>query len=636
MSYTIVGVIGHIDHGKTSLVAALTGTDTDTHPEEKRRGITIDLGFASFEEQGHQFALIDAPGHQKYIGNLLAGVSAIDVGLLVVACDQGIQAQTLEHASILQTLGVKRLIVALSRIDLASKSVQEELREELDLFLDDFGFSEVPMIPISSTQSIGIDELKAELCRAAADTPERHAGRLFRMPVDRVFTIDGRGCVIAGTVWSGTVSNGDTLQVISQGTTIPVRIRGVEVHGETVESSRVGYRTALNVAGISAKDVARGDELLEPGAFVATRYLLAEVKTFGQIPDIKCPATMQLHIAAAGCSARLTGTRRLKAGQSTIVVVEAETPVVAGFGQKILLRLPYPVGTVAGGTVLAALGTDTRRSKKLIEFGERIALAEDFERLIAWVDFLGEVDPTSEWCETTLGIAADSRESIISQAVETGRVLPLDGGKKLFSKATRDLIQRNVIALLAKRAEEEQDAWSIEDSVIRQVEGFGSPQFIRNTLLQLVSDGKLVRVGKMVALATDENTLSKKQLARMEQIVSLFRDKRTPPSLKEVAAELDQPIDKVRSLTRFAVQTGLLLDTGNDLLLSSAVFEQLCLELKALFAENPEQSVAEIRDRWQVTRKHAVPFLEYCDRNEFTKRNENIRTAGSALETLPE
>ncbi|MGB4707160.1 MAG: selenocysteine-specific translation elongation factor, partial [Fuerstiella sp.] len=263
MSYTIVGVIGHIDHGKTSLVAALTGVDTDTHPEEKRRGITIDLGFASFKEGDHQFALIDAPGHQKYIGNLLAGVSGIDVGLLVVACDQGIQEQTLEHAAILSMLGVQRLVVVQSRIDLVTDAVRAELAEELEVFLDDFGFQNVPMVPVSSVTKVGISELKTLLCEIADTIEVRPSGQFFRMPVDRVFSMPGRGCVIAGTVWSGMLKTGDNLELANSGTM--VRVREIEVHGEAVDDSRVGYRTALNVTGVSVSDVERGDELIQPG-----------------------------------------------------------------------------------------------------------------------------------------------------------------------------------------------------------------------------------------------------------------------------------------------------------------------------------------------------------------------------------
>lgn len=629
MTYTIVGVIGHIDHGKTSLVAALTGTDTDTHPEEKRRGITIDLGFASFTEGDHQFALIDAPGHQKYIGNLLAGVSGIDIGVLVVACDQGIQAQTLEHASILQTLGVRQLIVALSRIDLATPTAQDELREELELFLDDYGFHDVPMVPVASVKNIGITELKARLCEFADSVSPRTTGRYFRMPVDRVFTMPGRGCVIAGTVWSGSVSIGDHLELADSGQT--VRVREVEVHGQAVETSRIGYRTALNVTGTSASEVQRGDELLQPGVFPKSRHLLVEIRTFRDAPDIKCPATLQLHIAATACSARITGTRRLTPAQSSVVVVETENPVVATFGQKCLFRLPYPVGTIGGATILATLASETRRNRKLIELGEKIAMSDDPERIMAWTEFLVELTPAPEWCELQAGIGENNREAVIQKAIESGHVLKLPDRSTLVSVSGIARIKRHLVDLLARQAEETQDAWVVEDSVIRQTEGFGSVPLIRQALLALVDDGSVVRLGNMVAIASDTNTLSKKQLERMERIIGLFADSRSPPHLKEIADQLQLPLETVTSLSRFAVQTGVLLDTGKGLLISAQVFRQLCGELRDLFAIAEEQSVADIRDRWQVTRKHAVPFLEYCDRLQVTRRSENVRTAGPAL-----
>ncbi len=638
MSYSIVGVIGHIDHGKTSLVAALTGIDTDTHPEEKRRGITIDLGFASFTEGDHQFALIDAPGHQKYVGNLLAGVSGIDIGLLVVACDQGIQEQTLEHASILQMLGVRRLMVALSRIDLATSAAQAELREDLELFMDDFGFTDVPMVPVSPVKNLGIGDLKAQLCDFADSLEERSKGDFFRMPVDRVFSMPGRGCVIAGTVWSGTIQAGDNLELANSGEL--VRIREVEVHGEAVLSSKVGHRTALNVTGVSANDVQRGDELIQPDVFCKGRHLLVEIRTFKDSPEIKCPATLQLHIAAAACSARITGVRRLQPSQSNVVVVETDSPVVATYGQKCLFRLPYPVGTVGGATVLATLDGGTKRSRKLIELGEKIAMSNAAERLIVWTDFLGEVEPTASWCELQLGITSGEQKAVIAEALETGSVIKLAGSPRLVSTATIDRIKRYIVELLTRRAEESHDAWSVEESVVQQAKAFGSPELIRLSLKSLIDTGSLVRLGRMVAAATDENSLSKRQQARMEQIVKLFDGNRSPPTTKDIAAQLDLKLDTVTSLSRFAVQTGMLLDTGNGLLISNQVFRELCDDLNDMFATKSELAVADIRDRWQVTRKHAIPFLEFCDKVNVTSRKENVRIAGSALgqfvsESLP-
>ena len=629
MSYTIVGVIGHIDHGKTSLVAALTGVDTDTHPEEKRRGITIDLGFASFTEGDHQFALIDAPGHQKYIGNLLAGVSGIDVGLLVVACDQGIQAQTLEHASILQMLGVKRLMVALSRIDLATAEAQAELHEELELFLDDYGFTDVPMIPISSVKKIGLDKLKAQLCEFADAIEAPAVGSYFRMPVDRVFSMPGRGCVIAGTVWSGSVSVGDNLELADSGEV--VRIREVEVHGEAVESSIIGHRTALNVAGVSANEVSRGDDLIQPDVFRKSQHLLVELQTFRDAPELKCPATLQLHLAAAACSARITGVRRLQPSQSSVVVVEAERPVVAAFGQKCLFRLPYPVGTVGGATVLATLGEETKRTRKLIELGERIAMSDAVGRLVAWVEFLGEVDPTPAWLELQLGIPPEIADATIAAAVESGDVQKLSKTSRLVSAAAGERIKRHILELLNTHAEETQDAWLVEESAIQQSKSFGSFELIRWCLTSLVDAKTIVRLGRVIAVASDENSLSKKQQTRMAKIIAAFAGNRSPPTLKDISAQLELPIDTVTSLTRFAVQTGMLLDTGNGLLLSAEVFTEFCDELQELFAESPERPVADIRDRWQVTRKHAIPFLEYCDRMNVTSRQDSVRIAGTAL-----
>lgn len=626
MSYTIVGVIGHIDHGKTSLVAALTGVDTDTHPEEKRRGITIDLGFASFREGDRQFALIDAPGHQKYIGNLLAGVSGIDVGLLVVACDQGIQEQTLEHASILQTLGVERLIVAMSRIDLADEAAQNELADELDLFLDDCGFRDVPKIRLSSVTGEGMQDLKTKLYEYADAVPAREVSQFFRMPVDRVFSMPGRGCVIAGTVWSGTLKTGDNLQLAHSGTS--VRVREIEVHGTEVDTSKVGHRTALNVTGVSASEVHRGDELIQPDAFSTARHLLFEVRMFADTPELKCPATVQLHVAATACSARITGVRKLSPGTSAVVVVETDTPVVATHGQRCLFRLPYPVGTIAGGTVLATIDGHVKRARKLIELGEQLAMLDPAERLVEWVDFLGLVQPTDAWFELQLGIPAAQIEAAVAAAESSGRLLQLKD--KFVSATVIERVRTRTIELLTRQADEQQDAWVVEESAVRQLEVYGSEPVVRLVLNQLVSDGKLVRLGKVIALATDGNALSKKQQKRMEQIVGAYENNRTPPMLKGVADSLQLPLEAVTSLSRFAVQTGLLLDLGGGLLLASAVMDALVGELHELFAETAELSVADIRDKWQVTRKHAIPFLEYCDQNQITVRHDNLRTAGTA------
>ncbi len=627
MSYTIVGVIGHIDHGKTSLVRVLTGVDTDTHPEEKLRGITIDLGFASFSHQESEFALIDAPGHQKYIGNLLAGVSGIDVGLLVVACDQGIQEQTLEHAAILQTLGVKKLIAAVSRIDLSDEATRAELCEELEVFLADYGFTDVPTIPFSSLTGDGIEALKSQLC-SYARTLDRTTTQFFRMPIDRVFSVPGRGCVAAGTLWSGEVQVGDTVVVAGSGQ--QVRVRELESHGECVNRSSAGHRTAMNVTGVSAHELSRGDELVAEGTNRPTKRMVVEINTFRDASPLKCPATVQFHTATTACSARITGLRTVPAGTTVIAIIDTDREIIATFGQQFLLRCPYPVGSFGGGRILAPIESRAGLSRRLVELGQRLSVADDVGRLVAWVDYGGELDVDPVMFELHLGIDRDRCSECVVAAIDAGDiVMPSD--QRLVSRQAIARIRAYVLKVLTKQAEQTDDAWAVEESIMQKAKSTGSAAIIRWVIRQLLAEKKLVRLNKMIAVASDENLLSKKQKARMEELIRLFDGLRTPPTIKEVAETLQTKTDAIASLTRFATQQRVLIDMGSGFLLSADTFDQLCRELKELFDEQDEQSVAAIRDHWKITRKHAIPFLEYCDKVGVTTRNGNSRVAGPEL-----
>lgn len=630
MSYTIVGVIGHIDHGKTSLVAALTGVDTDTHPEEKRRGITIDLGFASFTDGDHRFALIDAPGHQKYIGNLLAGVSAVDVGLLVVACDQGIQAQTLEHAAILQSLGVSKLIVAISRIDLADETTRDDLSEELDVFLADFGFHEIPKVHVSSVTGAGLDELR-RLLREFARTSERAAPSLFRMPIDRVFTIEGRGCVVAGTLWSGSVAVGDHVQLTKTGET--VRVRELEVHGEEVTESHAGLRTAMNLAGASAGEIVRGDELVAEGTHEPSSRLVVEMTMFRDAAEIRPPTTVQFHTATTACAARLSGVKRISSAESAIIVVDTEYPIVATFQQQCLFRRPYPVGSFAGGRVLACVDLGVRQTTRLLELGKKLSAGSARERLAAWVDFRGELVVDATWFELQLGISGEELRGSIDACVAAGAFQePI--ADRMVSNETIHRIRAYVLKLLTHQAEATEDAWLAEEAVVERARSTGSPEVVRWVIEQMVSEKLLVQVNQMIAVASEQTVLSKKQRARMNQMLTMFRGQRTPPTQKEVAGELETTMDSVASLIRFAIQQRVLIDLNNGFFMASEVFQVLCRELSELFEASPEQSVAGIRDHWQITRKHAIPLLEYCDRHGITVRRDDIRTKGPGLEKV--
>ncbi len=628
MSYTIIGVIGHIDHGKTSLVAALTGVDTDSHPEEKRRGITIDLGFATFTHGSDQFALIDAPGHQKYIGNLLAGVSAVDVGLLVVACDQGIQAQTLEHAAILQSLGVSKLIVAMSRIDLVDESTQLELAEELELFLAEFGFEDIPRVPLSSVTGEGLDDLRTLLSEMARTT-ERAATGHFRMPIDRVFTVEGRGCVAAGSPWSGVLEVGDQLQIARTGQL--VRVREIEVHGSDATQSRIGVRTALNLAGVSATELARGDELVSKDTHSPASRILVELKMFVDAGEIKCPTTIQFHTATSATAARIFGPRSIPAGGSEVVIVDLEQPVVATPGQACLFRRPYPVGSFAGGRILGSVQPAAKQTTRLLKLGAQLRGASAADRITAWIEFLGECPVDSLELRAQLDLAPKQLQAAVTSCIESGALLNSADGKILTSPSLLERLSKFILKVLAHQAESMDDAWLDERSVIQRATPIAATETTHTVLTQLIKDKKVVRVNRMIAVPSEQTVLSKKQLNRMNQLLSLYRDERKPPTLKEAAAALESPSDTVASLIRFATQQRILIDLGHGFFISQQSFNVLCSELRELFIESPERSVAEIRDHWGITRKHAIPLLEFCDKSAITVRNGDARIQGRGM-----
>ncbi|NND97112.1 MAG: selenocysteine-specific translation elongation factor [Pirellulaceae bacterium] len=627
MSYTIVGVIGHIDHGKTTLVGTLTGVDTDTHPEEKRRGITIDLGFAAFRHGDDEFALIDAPGHQKYIGNLLAGVSAIDVGLLVVACDQGIQTQTLEHAAILHNLGVSKLVVAISRIDLSDNQTLAELTEELQVFLADYGYNDPPALPISSVTGAGIDELKQTLAAFARDTPRDDSGP-FRLPIDRVFSVPGRGCVVAGTVWSGTVAIGDTLHIA--GRRDDVRVRELEVHGESVQQSKIGRRTAMNITGVSANELSRGDELVAQGSHQATTQHVVVINMFRETSNLKCPATVQMHSATTACRARITGVRQLTAGHQTVAVIETDQPIVATATQQFLLRRPYPVGSFAGGRFIISLPTQQSRKRGLVQLGEKLLGADAADRLLAWADYWGEIVVDPAELGSVLGLPSQDIDGAIESLVQNGR-LERPTADRVVSLNTLTRVRDFATKLLTQQAQETDDAWMVEESLVDKLATTGSPKVAKLVINRMIDDQQLVRLNHMVAIASDETKLSKKQRARMNHIIDLYANDRTPPTIKEAAEKMDTTVDIISSPVRFATQQRLLTDLGNGFLIATDVFEQMCGELQALFDQQGPQTVTQIKDVWKVTRKHAIPLLEYCDKIGVTTRQGNQRAAGPKL-----
>ncbi|MCH1496933.1 MAG: selenocysteine-specific translation elongation factor [Rubripirellula sp.] len=631
MSYTIVGVIGHIDHGKTSLVAALTGVDTDTNPEEKRRGITIDLGFASFTSGEDQFALIDAPGHQKYIGNLLAGVASLDLGLLVVASDQGVQTQTIEHAAILRGLGVDRILVALTRCDLVTASKRSITREEVEFFLSDAGFDTLEMIETSIVTGEGIETLREHLKVHRRREPRKTDGA-FRLPIDRVFSKPGRGTVAAGTLWSGKVHIGD--EVIIQPFGQKVRVRDIEVHGRQVESAHAGMRTAMNLAGIDASKLRRGCELVTSARYPTTQRFLASTKLFSDSPAIKCPAEFQFHTATMRCDCRLIGPRVLEPNIEQFVIVQTHMPVVLANSQPYLLRRPYPQGSIASGKMLVPLEGVKKRTQEILNLFTDLSHTDAVAQVVAQIKLRDElrVDQLFMPQVSETEPHRDIETADFLKHVEANPLI-IRIADKLISIDSVEKAKRLILERLETQAATE-SAWVDQKSLTDQISRRSTSTIANYALESLENDQQIVRSNRLLALKTERTSLSKKRLNALNQVIEVLTDNRTPPGLSELSELTKQSEDGLKSLLLFAGEQGTVINVGNDLYYDNQMIAAFCEDLRALFNSNPSRTVAEIRDYLQITRKYAIPLLEHFDKKQITHRSGDHRTAGASLHLI--
>ncbi len=630
MAYAIIGTAGHIDHGKTSLVQALTGTNTDQLAEEQRRGMTLDLGFTWFDVGDHRLAVIDVPGHEKYIANMLSGVAALDIGLLVVAADEGVALQTREHLAILASLKVPQLIVAMTKTDLSDDITMEIIEEDIRELTDHADYPNVTIVRVSSKTGEGVDELTNSLQLMTSKLNRPESTGPFRMPIDRCFSVPGRGCVVAGTIWQGQVTTGDQLLVLPTGTA--VRVREVEVHGDTVESAQAGFRSALNLVGVSHSDVSRGCELVAADSFQTTQRCVAEIRMYDDAPEVANGRTVRLHTAAGSSEVKiLTGGTSLSPGQSTAVVFKCEQPTLLTPGQPLLLRRPGASGTFAGGQVLASARLDGQRTGTLIEFGKRLIDAASSEVLNAWLELCRFLDLSDAAVFAHLGIAQDVLEECCQQGVRSGSIHRVPKSAILVSDSGRRSVSDSIIQRLHGRSQDGKAAWTDDASLIEETKSIAPEAVVRWLLEELIAAGEIIRLNRQITAAS-AMSLSTSQQALFSSLMNRYDGERQPPNASALPELEQKPRKETDSLIKLAVSQGMLVNLGDGWFLSPSVVEELKEELRPLFAEKSERTIAEIRDHWGLTRKHVIPFLESFDKLGFTQRSDNHRTAGPNLE----
>ena len=608
----VLGTAGHIDHGKTALVKALTGIDADRLEEEKRRGITIDLGFAHLQlTPSLRLGFVDVPGHERFVKNMLAGVGGIDLVLFVIAADESVKPQTREHFDICRLLGIPRGVVALTKSDLVEADLLGLVRLEVEELVAGSFLESAPVVPVSSVTGAGLEELRKELARVAAAAPERNASGHFRLPMDRAFTVKGFGAVATGTLISGSVAKEQEVELYPAGRR--VRVRGVEVHGSQTGRAVAGQRTAVNLAGVDAAELARGDVLSEPGRFRAVKAIDCRLDLLPSAKPLKHRAPVHFHSGTAEIEAevRLAGQSSVAPGSAAFVRILLRDPALLLPGDRFIIRMFSPVVTIGGGVVVD-LGNAGKLSPPRLETLASADAAARLALLVRESRFgMGTADLVARtgMLESEIAAAA-ARASLV--------VLGSHFVDRSWFQSARDRLVRTVREF--HRANPLLPGIAREDLRARELPD--APLFLLDALLaearELVAEGDVVRARThKVALKEDEEQ-ARASIERAFEQTGL-----ATPALSEVLAQSGVEPARARSLLAILLRERRLVRVGDDL-----VFHQSAIgKLRALLAaRRPARfNVSEFKEWTGISRKYAIPLLEFLDRERVTRREGDQR-----------
>ena len=631
MDDLIIGTAGHVDHGKTVLIKALTGHDTDRLQEEKERGISIDLGFAPFRLPGGRLAgIVDVPGHEGFIHNMLAGAAGIDLVLLVVDAGEGVMPQTREHLDILQLLGIKNGVVVITKIDLVENEwrelVQEEIREELaGTFLE-----EAPIIAVSALKGQGMEELKQLIDRQTAQIEPRSAAGPLRLPVDRSFVISGFGTVVTGTLAQGSVKVGDTVEVVPPG--LEARVRNIQVHDDDLKEARAGTRVALNLSGLEKSQVLRGSVVSSPGYYRETGLLdvALELLPRSQRP-LKNGDPLHFFLGTARSVARaiLLDRDELKPGQNGLVQCRLDRPLVAERGDPFVIRSYSPMTTIGGGIILDPYPARHRRFrteviKTLEELksaptsagGDAVFLRQKLQELVV-------ADSGKLAKETRLD--KGKVESLLAELVRSGRVINL--GESYFP----DAIYKQLVNTIKKALEDHHLKQPLSKGLSRSGLKNALPAAVTQRdydalLKELQDQGLITFSGDRVSIFGFSPSPSPADRKLIDRLAAVYHSAGLqPPSVRDAFSEAAAPPERKDELLSYLQGEGLLSKVGDDLYFHGEAYQKALVILKEHFKNEDKITLAQFRDLTGGSRKYAQALLEHFDNARYTRRVEDHR-----------
>ncbi|HYJ86176.1 MAG TPA: selenocysteine-specific translation elongation factor [Pyrinomonadaceae bacterium] len=636
MRSIIIGTAGHIDHGKSSLVHTLTGKDPDRLPEEKRRGITIDLGFADLDLGDVRVGFVDVPGHERFVKNMLAGVHGIDAVALVIAADEGVMPQTREHFDICRLLGVQKGLIAITKTDLVEDELLSLVLAEAEELVTGSFLEGATTVAVSAKTRAGLDELREALRKIADDIPPRSSDYTTRLPIDRAFSMKGFGAVVTGTLVSGEIAEADELELLPPGRR--VRARGVQVHGAAVNRAESGQRTAVNLAGVDVSDIQRGMVLAQPGRLIPTQIIDTQIAMLPSAPrPIRTRSRLRVHLGSAEVLARvrvLNNRGDIPPGETGFAQLRLEAPVVAVHEDRFIIRSYSPAETIAGGLVLDPLAAK-HRGRELARTHQRLQVLMDSDRPARFAEF---VNASGDSGLRLSNIAARTgwKDCVLSQvaasAVKDGTVVESEGvfvAKEIFERLSRTTVD----AVKAHHHREPLSRGLARETLRDRLFAHASPELFRTVISRLEEHG---------LLATDKDIVrSKEHTLELSPADAQLRDRMlailekaglAAPSLEQLL-ESSGVAASQRAHGRKILQ--LLLDNGtavrvqNEMFFHAEALKQLTELLRQYGNEHePDRliDVAAFKDLAGVSRKYAIPLLEYFDLARVTRRAGDRRT----------
>ena len=633
MNQIILGTAGHIDHGKTSLIRALTGIETDRLKEEKERGITIELGFASFTlPTGEVIGIVDVPGHEKFIKNMVAGASGIDLVVMTIAADEGVMPQTREHMEICTLMGIKYGFIAMTKIDMVDDELMELAQEDIKEFTTGTFLENAPVVPVSSVTGQGLDVFVKTLDKICHDIPERPFSPVFRLPVDRVFSMKGFGTVITGTLASGKINVGENIMIFPS--RISSKVRGIQVHGKSADEVYAGTRTAVNFQGLDRESVNRGDVLSTPDTLKPSYMVDAEFYFLENNPK---PAKARTRIRFHSGTSQIIGylvlldRNELAPGEKACVQLRLESPVCCIKGDRFVVRSYSPVRTIGGGQILNPVAKKHKLfNNEIIQGLNSLIESDDEQSLPFFVEQGGFSGVSFGDLRIMTNISDKKLTSYLQKMLASRKIVLIDREKRLYIHAkTVDTLSGEIISHLEKyhSANPLKEGMPKQElkSKLKQLKN-KEPKIFNIVLARLVKDKKVVQEENNVRLAHHEVALEVDQQDIKRKIIEIYRKSGlTPPFFRNICKGLEVDEKTAFSVLHILIDEKAIVKTRDDLYFDSIAIEDIQKKLVTFIESKGEITTPEFKDMTGISRKFVIPLIEYFDSINLTIRVGDTR-----------